>query len=46
MSRAQVLFLNAEDFSTENWDFGTAGAYGICIVSGAWFFASTGDGTA
>lgn len=37
---------NAEDFSTENWEYGTAGAYGICIVAGYWFFGSTGDGTA
>lgn len=37
---------NAEDFSTEDWNYGTAGAYGIAIVAGYWFFGSTGDGTA
>jgi hypothetical protein len=37
---------NAEDFQTENWEFGTAGSYGIGIVSAGWFFASTGDATA
>lgn len=37
---------NAEDFSTENWEYGTAGSYGMCIVSGAWIFGSSGDATA
>ena len=36
---------NPEDAATDNWDFGVRAGYGIVIVSGAWFKASTGDGT-
>lgn len=39
--------LNAgEDFSTDDWNFGARGGYGIVIVSAAWFKISYGDGTA
>lgn len=39
--------LNAgEDFSTDNWDFGARGGYGLCIVSASWFKVSKGDGSA
>lgn len=37
---------NAEDFATENWNYGVAGAYGIAIVSAPWIKFSSGDGTA
>lgn len=36
---------NAEDFATDDWNFGTRGGYGICIVSAAWIKFSKGDGT-
>lgn len=32
--------------TSEDWDFGCRGSYGITIVSGAWLKFSTGDGTA
>lgn len=36
--------LNAgEDFATDDWNFGSRGGYGLCIVSGAWFKISKGD---
>lgn len=36
--------LNAgEEFSTDDWNFGSRGGYGICIVDGAWFKISKGD---
>lgn len=39
--------LNAgEDFSTDDWQFGARGGYGITIVSGAWFKISYGDSSA
>jgi len=39
--------LNAgEEFSTDDWNFGVRGGYGICIVAGSWIKVSTGDGTA
>jgi len=39
--------LNAgEEFSTDDWNFGARGGYGMVIVNGAWFKGSKGDGTA
>lgn len=37
---------NAEEFSTEDWNFGTAGGYMVVSVTGTWVGASKGDGTA
>lgn len=37
---------SAEEFATEDWNFGTAAGYMICIVSGSWISISLGDGTA
>jgi hypothetical protein len=37
---------NAEEFSTEDWNFGFSATYGMCIVSGIWVKFSSGDGTA
>ncbi len=37
---------SGEEFSTDDWDFGTRGGYGILIVSGAWFKFSSGDAAA
>ena len=37
---------NGDDFSTDDWSFGSRGGYGIVIVSGAFFKISKGDGTA
>lgn len=37
---------NGEDFSTDDWNFGTRAGYGITIVSGAFFKFSSGDGVA
>jgi len=37
---------NGEDFSTDDWDFGCRGGYGIATVSASWFKMSKGDGTA
>lgn len=34
----------AEEFSTDDWNFGVRGGWGICIVSANWFKISTGDG--
>lgn len=36
---------NAEEFSTDDWNFGTRAGYFICIVSGNWIKFSEGDGT-
>jgi hypothetical protein len=36
---------NAEEFSTDDWNFGTRAGYFICIVSGAWIKFSKGDGS-
>jgi hypothetical protein len=36
---------NAEEFSTDDWSFGTRAGYFICIVSGVWIKFSEGDGT-
>jgi hypothetical protein len=36
---------NAEEFSTDDWNFGTRAGYFICIVSGNWVKFSEGDGS-
>jgi len=36
---------NAEEFSTDDWNFGTRAGYFICIVTGTWIKFSEGDGT-
>jgi hypothetical protein len=36
---------NAEEFSTDDWTFGTRAGYFVCIVSGNWIKFSEGDGT-
>lgn len=36
---------NAEDPSSDNWQFGTRGGYLICSVSAGWIGVSYGDGT-
>ena len=36
---------NAEDFSTEDWNFGATAGYFIVIPGARWFAISTGDGT-
>ena len=39
--------LNAgEEFSTDDWNFGARGGYGICTVNASWIKASKGDGSA
>jgi len=35
---------NAEEFSTDDWNFGTRAGYFVCIVSGNWIKMSSGDG--
>ena len=35
-----------EEFSTDDWDFGTRGGYMIVVVSAAWISLSTGDAAA
>lgn len=37
---------NADDFSTDDWSFGTRAGWMIVIVSAAWTGFSSGDGTA
>lgn len=37
---------NAEEFSTDDWNFGTRAGYLICIVNAVWIAVSLGDGTA
>lgn len=37
---------NAEDFSTEDWNFGSTAGYFIVIPGARWFAISTGDATA
>lgn len=37
---------NAEEFSTEDWNFGAAAGYMIVIPGARWFAISLGDGTA
>lgn len=36
---------NAEEFSTDDWSFGTRAGYMVTVVSASWIGASTGDGT-
>lgn len=35
---------NADDFASDDWNFGARGGYGIAIVSAAWFKISSGLG--
>ena len=37
---------NADEFSTDDWNFGTRAGYGICIVNGTFFKFSAGNGDA
>lgn len=37
---------NAEEFSTDDWNFGVRAGYGICTVTPEWIKFSSGDGTA
>lgn len=37
---------NGEEFSTDDWNFGVRGGWGIGILSGVWIKVSTGDGVA
>lgn len=37
---------NAEEFSTDDWNFGTRGGYMIAVVNAVWLGISLGDGTA
>lgn len=37
---------NAEEFSTDDWNFGVRAGYFITVVSGQWIKFSSGDGTA
>ncbi len=37
---------NAEEFSTDDWNFGTRAGYLICSVNAFWIGISLGDGTA
>lgn len=37
---------NAEEFSTDDWNFGVRAGWGICIVTAEWIKFSSGDGTA
>ena len=37
---------SAEDFSTEDWNFGATAGYFICIPGARWFTFSSGDATA
>ena len=37
---------NAEEFSTDDWNFGTRAGYMVVVVSASWFGFSSGDGTA
>jgi hypothetical protein len=36
---------NAEEFSTDSWQFGVRAGYGIAILAGMWIRMSSGDGT-
>lgn len=39
--------LNAgEEFSTDDWNYGSRAGWGICILTGAWIGFSAGNGTA
>lgn len=37
---------NAEDFATDDWNFGVRAGYFITVVTGSWIKFSSGDGTA
>lgn len=37
---------NAEDFATDDWNFGVRAGYFITVVNGVWIKFSSGDGTA
>lgn len=37
---------NAEEFSTQDWQFGTFATYMICVVGAAWIALSKGDASA
>lgn len=37
---------NGDEFSTDSWNFGVRGGYGICIAGAMWIKFSSGDGTA
>ena len=37
---------NAEEFSTDDWNFGARGGWMIVVVNAVWFSVSFGDGTA
>jgi len=37
---------NAEEFSTDDWNFGTRGGYMVVTVNAVWISISLGDGTA
>lgn len=37
---------NAEDFATDDWNYGARGGYGLAVVSAGWFKMSKGTGEA
>jgi hypothetical protein len=37
---------NGEEFSTDDWNFGVRGGFGLAILNGQWIHTSKGDGTA
>jgi len=46
MKLPPVAGSNAEEFSTDDWNFGTRAGYMVVTVSAGWFSLSTGDATA
>ena len=46
MKKPPVSGSNAEEFSTDDWNFGTRAGYMVVTVSASWFAMSTGDATA
>lgn len=46
MKAPPVAGSNAEEFSTDDWNFGTRAGYLICSVNAVWICVSYGDGTA
>lgn len=46
MKAPPVAGSNAEEFSTDDWNFGTRAGYLICVVNAVWISVSYGDGTA
>lgn len=46
MKMPAVAGSNAEEFSTDDWNFGTRGGWMIVIVTATWIGFSSGDGTA